>query len=397
MGSPRRLFPKAALAALALVCAAGAGALWAGRGEGGEERPRSRLQFQPNAEQRRKIEALRAQVRPDNPRFSPEEAHERANAKLFTYLADTSEETHVVLAALDAIQSAYAARSSRKETPDADLESVLSKHLRSPRDDVASAAFAAARVPLLMAAPPEGLTRGIAELCNPEQGPARHYAALEALDSIRPDRRAPHVLEAFERTLGATEPRFLSRALLALAQSGPSLAALPAPDRQRVARRVLELASHADPGVRGRSLAVLSEVESLVDAPTRLGSALEALKDAHPYVRGQAADILGRAAQPSAVHALIEHVGDLAPARYDLRGFTLLDGTTGTLEHVVPGRRRVADVAQLAIVTLAATLPDVSAPVLTMRSRVESDESLARNARALRAWYDANAGRIPRR
>lgn len=391
---PRRFSSKVAISVVALMMGSGA-ALWAARSKSQEPVDRSPLNFQPNAGQRRKLDALRSTISPERPRFSPAEARERSNAKLFTYLAATSDETPVLLAALDAIGSAYASRSSRKETPDADLEKVLLKHLRSARDDVASAAFAAARVPLMMATPPDGLTRGLAELAAAGQSPRRRYATLEALDSIRPDRRALHVIETFEQALGAAEARFPSRALLALAQSGPSVASLSEPHRQRIGRRVLDLLGHADAGVRGRSLAVLAEVDALAPA-ARWESARAALKDAHPYVRGQAADLLGRAARPAAVHLLIDLVADVAPARYEISGFTEIDDTPGTLEHTVAGRPRVADVAQLAIVTLSSTLEGVSAPVLAPRARGEPEASLLANAEALRAWYHANAERLPR-
>jgi hypothetical protein len=349
-----------------------------------------------DAVERRAVEALKARLTAEPPRLASELVPGRSNAEVFTYIADTSDDPPVIAAALRETLNVYSSRSSQKRAPDAELERVLLKHLRSSEPTVLTAALSAARIPLMMAAPSEAIATAVSESAKPERAASLRAAALETLGLLRPDRRGAQVLAVFEQALGAAEPHLISLALLALSQSGPSLLGLVEGERTRLAARVFELRRHPDPGVRGRSLAVLADVEGLVAADLRFAAGREHLADPHGYVRAQAADLLLRCREPMAIHALIELAGDLAEARYELRGFTTLDGNAGTLLHVVPGRPRVADAALLALLTLSQQLPGVSALVLSLGGRASPEALLVQNGEAARLWYRSEAPRIPR-
>jgi hypothetical protein len=399
--SPIRFTPaRAAIGLLALSAATGA-AWFALRGEtpGRERGPRAGAAgaqtsglVQGRAQGSDSARAREA----DGSRSAAQEVVAAASAESIVHLADTSGDPRVIEAALREVLSTYSSRSSQKRAPDAELDRVLIRHVHASQPSVAAAALEAARLPLMTEQPSEALTSSIVELAKPERDPARRQAALVALNLIRPDRRAPHVLASFEQALAAREPQIVSAGLLALSQSGSSLLVMPEPTRARVAARVLELAAALDPGVRGRSLAVFAELDWLASLAARYELGARRLRDAHPYVRAQAADLLLRCREPAAIHALIALVGDLAEARYELTGFAELDGSPGTLVHVVPGRRRVAEAALLSIVPLSQSVPRLTPLFLTLGGRVRDEASVLQNAEVARSWYRAEAARIPR-
>src|SRR5690606_18798799 len=109
----------------------------------------SPLDFEPSPEQLETVAILKSRVSKENPHFSAEDSRRREHAKLFTYMAATSDEPHVVQGSLEAILVAYSSRSSKKEAPDADLEKVLLKHLASQENEILAQALAAARIPLM--------------------------------------------------------------------------------------------------------------------------------------------------------------------------------------------------------------------------------------------------------
>ncbi|HEY8944877.1 MAG TPA: hypothetical protein VIM73_11475 [Polyangiaceae bacterium] len=326
---------------------------------------------------------------PPDPRIAPNDAGR------LTRLADTATEERIVVASLDAMQSAYGSRGSKKPLPDAEVDRVLLKHIGSRSSAVAAAAFRAARIPLMTERPSDELTQGIVEQAAPDKPAARRHAALEALDLIRPDRRSAPVLRAFEQALGTSEPHLLSLALRALSQSGASLAAFSENERAGLAARVLELAEHFDPGVAGRALEVLAELEFLFPSEVRSTKAREGLRHVHAYVIARAADLTARCGRPSAIHALMAHTSDLRPARYELAGWTALEGGPGNLVHVVPGRPRVADAALYAIVTLSQGLTGIAPLSLTLGGPRRGDADVRENSARARSWYASARPGIP--
>jgi hypothetical protein len=349
-----------------------------------------------DAKELRALEALRARLAQAPAPLPSEAVPGRSNAEALTYIADTSEDPRVIAAALRETLNAYASRGTQKPTPDAVFERVLLKHLASNDEGVVAAALSAARLPLMMAAPSQQVVKAVSDSTSAAKSAPRRAAALEALGLLRPDRRDAGVLSAFEQALSASEPYVLSLGLLVLSQSGPALDALPEEARARIAARVLELGAHADPGVRGRSLEVLSELERLVAAEPRLAAGQSHLADSDPYVRARATDLLLHCREPMAIHWLIEHTSDMAPARYELDGWTALDGNPGVLLHVVPGRQRVAEAALFAIQSLSQDVVGVNPLLLTLGGRPSPDALVLENREIARRWYAGEASRIPR-
>jgi hypothetical protein len=303
---------------------------------------------------------------------------------------ETSDDPPAIVATLEALGSTYAARSTRKPAPDAELERVLVKHLASKHDAVVRAALTTARVSLMTEPPQAGVVSAIVELTGKDEATSRRAAGLEALHFLRPDRRSGDVLSAFQTALDAEEPELVSLGLLALSQSGPSLAGAPEVTRTALGERVVALLGHGNPGVRGRALLVLAELPELVTEEKRFAAGKLALLDREPYVCAQAADLLARTRKAAAIHGLIELVRDLRAARYELRG------SAGVLLHEVPGRRRVAEAALFAIQSLGETVSGAERLTLTLRDRYTDDPLVLENAEAARAWYRSLAGRIPR-
>lgn len=318
-----------------------------------------------------------------------------SEAKRLTRLAETSDDPRVIEASFASILTTYAARSSKKPGPDADLERAIVKHVGSERSSTVVAALEAARIALMAREPRPGVTSAVAGLAGSEQPPAKRYAALEALNLLRPDRRAENVLVAFEEALVAKQPELVSLALLALSQSRASFEAATEPTRTRIAARIVTLLGHYDPGVRGHALLVLSEIPTLVPAKERYGAAERALGDREAFVRARGADLFARCGEPMAIHLLIEHVRDLAAARYELRGFSTLDGKPGTLVHEVPGRKRVAEAALFAILALSRSESGSTALVLTLGGVPASDALVLENAEIASTWYAAVRASIP--
>ncbi|HEY3499569.1 MAG TPA: hypothetical protein VGK73_32990 [Polyangiaceae bacterium] len=318
-----------------------------------------------------------------------------SDTKRLTRIAETSADPRVIEAAFADILTTYAARSTKKPGPDADLERAIVKHVGSDRPGTARAALEAARIALMAAEPRPGVTSAIVDLSSADRPAPRRYAALGALNLLRPDRRDASVLSAFERALDAKQPELVSFALLALSQSRASLEAAPEATRTGIARRVVTLLGHYDPGVRGHALLVLSEIRQLATFEERYQAAKRALTDRDAYVRAQGAELLGRSGEPLAIHLLIEHVRDLSPARYELRGFDELDGRPGTLVHEVPGRKRVAEAVLFAVLSLSRVLDGSDPLVLTLGGPLASDALVLENAELARSWYDVRKQRIP--
>jgi hypothetical protein len=146
--------------------------------------------------------------------------------------------------------------------------------------------------------------------------------------------------------------------------------------------------------VRGGALLALAELPSLIDYDVRIAAAKRALADRHAYVRARGADLVARCGKSGGIHLLIEHVGDLTLARYELRGWSQLDGSPGTFVHELPGRKRVAEAALVAIRSLSESIDGVS-PLTLRLGRQPNNDLVLENAVIARAWYGAHRGLIP--
>lgn len=348
----------------------------------------SPLDFEPSPEQLETVAILKSRVSKENPHFSAEDSRRREHAKLFTYMAATSDEPHVVQGSLEAILVAYSSRSSKKEAPDADLEKVLLKHLASQENEILAQALAAARIPLMSEDPGDLLPAALVRLASPGHSPEKRRAALEALNLLAPRTRNEKVLACFQETLGAQEPYLIAEALFALENSALSFGDPPGPTPE-LSHKVRALTEHMDPNVRGRALSVLTTLRWLTTASERVALGMRGLSDPHPYVRALAADLLGQNGQPEAVHALILHTQDMQVARASI-SYPKLDGTVGEMVHVLPGRKRVAEAALYALIALS-----TDELALAIGGPHQSEETIRNSAQVAERWYEKAKAHLP--
>ena len=391
-----------ALRALSVLAAAGAllgaVALFHARGT------RSERESTPASQQTPQTESHRSAFTTTLPRPNLAEQREtpakpalQTAAERLIETLETSQDASAIEAALRAVLTTYSSRSTLKASPDAKLDRALIKHLGSDSPVLFQTALEAARIPLMTDdGPSPELTRAISEFAQPGSPPARRKLALEALNLIRPSRRTEAVLQVFEQALAAREPEVVSEALWAFAESGAARGALSEERRARLAQRILELTRHENPGVRGRALRVFADVPGLIPNDARFQAGVRALDDRHGYVRGEAAHLLSRCQEPRAIHGLMSYVGDLNPAAYELP-YGELDGQRAVVPHDVSGRKRVAEAALFAILSLSKRLTlSTPFPLLTLGGRSEPDAKVLENTALVRAWYRAAAREIPR-
>lgn len=350
---------------------------------------------QPSTADRQALESLHARLLQPRPRFRPEETGP-ATARRVLHLAEFGDDPRVVRGAIEALPSFFAPRSPSKPVPGADFERVLLKHLGSKNAETMSAALGVVWLSLAAEDPSPRLVGAVAAVAAPDEPAPKRAAALQALNTLRSNRRSNDVLGALELSLKAPEAHLVSLALLALAESGPSLATAAEARQEALGARVVGLSDHSDPGVRGRALLVLAALPELVDPETRIASARGHLGDEHPYVRAQAADLLARCERPEGIHDLVAHVQDLERATYVLSGWTALDGSQGSLTHQVAGRPRVADAMIFAVQSLSAALVGIDPLTVSLGGRPAPDELVRENGRDVEAWYRGNAPRVPR-
>lgn len=383
-----RLYLLAALSSAALSSAAACSKKEAPKqSETTEARPTGdlRLDFVPTEQERKSLEALPGRINQKTRRFAYAEASKKSNAKLFMYLAATSDDPVVVAASLQAIQASYSHRSPQKEKPDADLDRVLTKHLGAKDPSILGRALMASRVSLMRPDPNPRLVDAIVKLAatHPD-GPGR-YGILDALNVLRAAARTPEVVGVFRSSLQSKEPYVLSAALNGLHQDAGKQK-LTAELRDQV----LELTRNDNPGVRGRALQLLSSLGSDEHPPT-LEAARAALEDEHPYVRAEACEALARLGHKASIHELMGRIEDEERSLYDLRGWKLLDGRTGNVRHRVTKHARVQESALAAIASL-------SDEQLTLEriDRKQAHASREKNIALTKAWYAKAKPTLPK-
>lgn len=341
------------------------------------------LSFALNPGEQKKAESLIAAVDEKNWRFSPAESNKKTNARVFTFIAATSDKPAVIGAALNSMHTAYSAHAKSKVKPDADFDKVVSKHLGSEDPKIVARALRAARTALTGKEPSKELLSAVVALKDKHaDGPGR-YALIDALRVVSFDARNDALMSVFTESLDSKEPYVLSYTLQALYRSTRSIK-----DKAAVNAKVLQLAKHEDPGVRGRAIELLGSTGK--GDPASLEVVLAALEDPHAYVRSEAAESSARLRHAPAIHSLMKLVDQAEPNSYQLEGFKNLDGSAAVLRHDGSAWGFVQDAAMTAIRSLS------SGELKLDRIEPKSvAENLASNAKATQAWYQQNKASIP--
>lgn len=359
------------------------------------------LDFTPTAAQERKMQELRAKLHAGERYFPREAQRERENAQLFTYMAGTSDEELVVIASLDAMGTAYGARSTRKAAPDRDVERVLVKHLSSKNPARMQAAFEAARHPIMAAHGSDEFVDEVSRLAREGDSPALRLAALETLLRLPQDRRGPRILRALlDRT--SDEAPLAVTALLAMQVQRQALSEVP-PLLEEARQKVSALTSASDPGVRGTALEVWFDLGPDGLAPV----ARQRLADPDPYVRGVAAGVLAKVGGASDIHLLMPLASDHGEARTVVRGVRRLDGQEALISRKARGYQFVAECALSSAHWLAqSAMLQVYGPAAgeMLRGDIPSMTfnpttgiaAVEESARRMRLWYEGQRAFLPR-
>lgn len=342
--------------------------------------------FQPDEAQRAAIDALVQKLNRTNWRFPSTATNEPNNARLFTYLAATSEDPAVIGAALASMYGAYSAHSKRKAQPDADYVAAVEKHLGTEDPKLAARVLLAARTAISGKEGNVGLIDKIVAMADRDpykSGPGR-YAIIDTLRVVSSNNRSPALVKVFEDSLDAKETYVVSYALQALYRSSRSVK-----DVAPVKAKALELAKHEDPGVRGRAIELLGAFGK--DDPAVRELVLTALGDKSPYVRSEAAESIARLRYRPAIHALMPLVDDKESNRYEIRDWTTLDGKPGRLHHDGSPWSFVYDAAMNAVRSLSGGELE-----LERVNPKEITQGLDKSAQATKTWYAKAKSKIPK-
>jgi len=334
-----------------------------------------------SAEQREAVARLSSGVHPEHWTFPPLEVARKGSAPVLEHIALTTSEPSLAAATLHALNQTAHRRGLSTVAADPATRAGLEKYLPSAQPVVAFRALVFARLVLRSAAAPPDIVQWVVGLGPRYPRGAGRLAVLVALSELTPKLRTPAVTALEVASLADEAPFVVSQALANLGRSADSIE-----DRAGVMLRAVELMRHADPGVRGRALALASVIQPAGAALPQPW--LDALVDESAYVRAQAALALGRLGNPSAIHHLVTLVGDAESTLYTLAGFRTLDGAPGKIKHRVSNASSVGDAVIAAIVELAKSRADLS-PLPGRDGASASDP-----ATDVKTWYQRNRAAI---
>jgi hypothetical protein len=298
-------------------------------------------------------------------RFPDHLARLPKNADAFLTLALSGEHPRMVGAALHGLERGYSMRP--QEAPL--LSKAVLASLGSDDDEILGAALSAAR-PLLATRGDASIESRLLALADRvSQGPGR-YALLDTLSSVSADRvGSPHIALA-KASLQDKAAYVRSRALRFLEVHGGQILEK---DQLAISEAVTSCLTDSDPGVRGRAAVVLASL-----GRTKGESLRALLKDPIPFVQAQACTALARAGAREYLQEMLELTSSTAMARYDIRGWTTLEGEPGCESHAGSPSGFLGEAAATALALLShgqakvepVAMNDVSGSLLRNRSSI---------------------------
>jgi hypothetical protein len=301
-------------------------------------------------------------------RFPDHIARLPKNTDTFLSLALSGEHPRMVGAALHGLERGYGMRP--QEAPL--LSKAVLASLGSNDDEILGAALSAAR-PLLAAKGDPNIESRLLDLAGRlSQGPGR-YALLDTLSSVGADRVGPPHIALAQASLQDKAAYVRSRALRFLEVHSEQILEK---DQPVLSKAVTSCLTDSDPGVRGRAAVVLA---SLGRAKAESLRAL--LKDPIPFVQAQASTALARAGAREYLQEILELSSSTAMARYDIRGWTTLEGEPGCESHSGSPSGFLGEAAATAL----ALLSHGQAKVAPIASE-DVAGSLLRNRTVVAAW-----------
>ncbi len=341
-----------------------------------------------NAAQQQELKALLASLRGE--RFPMEAVRKPKFAPLFLYLADTSDQPNVVLAALQALTIAYTSVPKHETRVQAgeSYARVVAARLSSPDPKILERAIEASSHTVSGEKPSREVIDALVRISSSHDDAGIRAEAIDRLRLIRGFWDDAKVAAALLKALHHREPFVVSRALFGLRPRAAQL-----PDKEKFLERGLELLEHPDPGVRGRAAEFVGRLALGKD---ELAEKLEPmLKDKDPYVRSAAATGLSYLGTAPSIHAIAKLLGDKAKNQYELCCYRTPTGRSVRVLHDGSAWGQVSDAAVRALERLSrrTEIHFKADPV----DRNDIEGSLKKNAAAARAWYQKVKAKVPRK
>jgi len=321
--------------------------------------------------------------------FPKELVGDESNASLFIHLAATSSSPEVVVAALDAMRTTFSSGhrpKPREPRGGDDYGTVVALRLQSEHAEILAAAIEAARPALSGARPFAPMIDELCVVAQSHPNVGARVRALKALGEVPHYQKHDSIVRALLGVLESDGPAVLATALdyAARHQARELL------EQDAFREHAIRLLRHSDPAVRGRAArlaALLAPKDVGVVAPV-----VTMLHDAQPCARAFAALALVDIHDPSAIHALLPLVADMANARYRIR-YKDLDGRNAQVAYFTKRRSLVHDRIVQAISALSeqTAVPFVPPPELA----ASPAQGRQRTAEAARQWYAANQSQLP--
>lgn len=322
----------------------------------------------------------------------PRDARTKEHAKVFLYLAATSEDPNVIAAALHAMADTFTANeryAERREMLGEDYVQIVMAHLSSDEGVVQAAAMEAAKQPILVEPPNQEIVDRLVELATSHETAAGRHEAMEVLWNSKTIRDSQEQMAPYVQALDAEEPWVVSGALFRLDSFGRNLE-----DQDAYRGKLKELLGHDDPGVRGRAAdALASAVGSRDPQRDEMAQAImPLLNDDNTFTKSAAAGALASMDYQPAIHEIVKLLGDMERNTYDIDGYTELDGGRGRTHHDGSAWSRVADAALNALKRFSGRVGERFDYDVNYQTVEEDLQSAAGTARE---WYDSVKGEVP--
>lgn len=342
------------------------------------------LSFEPAPEQRVRLGELENALGRLDGRLPQAPLLEPDNAPLLVYLAATSASPTVQAAALFGMAEAFSPHGKARPRPDEDYLTTVRHRLQAPHPEVVGGALEAAHTALSGKTASAELTATLVAMATDKPTDVILFEVIRALSALSADNRTQTVTQVFRDALHDSRPAHV----LALSLHALLRATRTVKRDDKLTSTLEELAQHADPAVRGRSIELLGALSP--HDPQLHKSLKAALNDPHPYVRAEACEAAARLRHLSLIHPLMRLLHDQERAEYTLSGWSRLSGAPGTLQLRAGNRSEVRHAALQALRSLSAgELRLVRSDETEPQARLDDNIS-----RAL-AWYEQRKSSLP--
>jgi len=316
-------------------------------------------------------------------------------AELFMWLAANNPTPHVRQAALIALPAGWTKNPTYekdKKPVDADYRAVVTALLDSPHDRVLAGALKASDLLVSVEQPDAVVVAKLYEHATTlPTGPGR-MAALEAMRTVTDGAKSTPHIDAVLANLTHDDPLVVATALDCVAYL-PSDLARPK-DMRKTMKKLLD---HSDPAVRGRAADRWAELVADQRKPKKNKEAgkrlAKMLKDAHPFVRAQAARSMEEVKYTAGIHDIKKHMLHDKAGNSISTPYTTLGSQRRNFISDASQWSRVDDAGLNAIAALSNPLKDDKFTLRKLRYG-KVDEDIKAAVKEVNDWYDAHKGQF---